>query len=82
MGGEAPVGVFVRAGGWRVDVCEERALAAGRLGKGMLEFFVHVLWRVRAKLEEPVAVLSPEVGAVVGEVQAVAIGCYGSASSR
>ena len=49
-----------------MDVCEERALAAGRLGKGMLEFFVHVLWQVRAKLEAPVAVLSQEVGAMVG----------------
>ena len=49
-----------------MDVCEERALAAGRLGKGMLEFFIHLLWRMRAKLEVPVAVLSQEVGAMVG----------------
>ena len=64
--GEEPVGVFVRAGSWRVDVCEERALAAARLGKGTLEFFLRVLRRARSKLELPVALLSQEVAGMVG----------------
>ena len=49
QGGAETHGVYVQAGQWRVDVCEEQALAENRLGRGMLEFF---LWCCDARVRD------------------------------
>ena len=57
-----PVGVYVHAGTWRVDIVEEQELCDGRLLKGMLEFYLIVLRRLCQRLGLPVAIGSHRLG--------------------
>ena len=67
------VGVCVDAGGWKVDIFEERVLcevgsgSSGRLSKSVLEFFLIVLRRIAEKLDLPVAVGTHALGSAVDE---------------
>ena len=67
------VGVCVDAGGWKVDIFEERVLcevgsgSSGRLSKSVLEFFLIVLRRIAEKLDLPVAVGTHALGRAVDE---------------
>ena len=62
LSADVPSGVTLDAGGWKVDVVEEQALAECRLSKGVIEFFLLILRNVCRKLKLPVALGSQKLG--------------------
>ena len=67
--GAETCGVYVQAGQWRVDVCEEQALSENRLGRGMLEFCLMVLRRVCSRLRVPLALGSHKLGLLLNAAE-------------
>jgi hypothetical protein len=66
-------GSNLRIDGWRVSVWEEKLLAGGRLGVGVLEFFLRLLGRCSSQLSLGVSVGSRTLGKHVGTAATVDI---------
>ena len=69
---DVPVGgSYLRCDGWRVSVYEEESLSRGRLGVGMLEFFLKLLERCSSEMCLRVSVASRTLGKLVGTAATV-----------
>ena len=64
-------GSYLRCDGWRVSVYEEEHLARGRLGVGMLEFFLKLLGRCSSEMSLGLSVGSRMLGKLVGTAPTV-----------